>query len=214
MLISEHSQNPPSQSQYFKSCLIQYLRGGGGSALGESSYSYDTSKDNFLCPPWYQQLQAVDWNVFPYARVFRLINDYEAWMQDPLPSDPPEQLAQAVCEFCKDSHKLVGEDICAYCTNNGMVGGSKKLGQEIIERNAGHTMFLTERGFHFQGRLAIEEGDIICNLWLGCSHFILRKADEENWTLVGRFVHEHYEVSEKFENTSRYPGEPEAFRLR
>ncbi len=135
-------------------------------------------------------------------------------MQHPLPSDPPEQIAQGGCEFCKDSYKLVGEDICAYCINNGMVGGSRKLGQEIIARNAGHTLFLTERGCHFEGRLVIEEGDIVCKLLRGFSHFILRKADEKNWTLVGRFHHGDYKVLEQIEYTSRNPAESEVFRLR
>ncbi len=135
-------------------------------------------------------------------------------MQHPLPSDPPEPPAQGVCEFCKDSYKFVGEDICAYCTNNGMVGDSRKLGQEIIARNAGHTLFLTERGCHFEGKLAIEEGDIVCWLLHGYSHFILRKADDKNWTLVGRFHHGNYRLLERIGYTCRNTAESEVFRLR
>lgn len=117
-----------------------------------------------------------------------MISDYEAWMQHIPPSKRAERPGQDICEFCKDINTLVVESICTYCSDLGIVGGSEKLGPEIVARNAGHTLFLTERGYHVAERFAITEGDIICWLLHGVSLFVLRKAEENHWTLVGHFV--------------------------
>lgn len=98
-----------------------------------------------------------------------LIKNYEEWMQSP---------GCDACGFSKDT---------PHGSSSGL-GASERLGQKIVALTADKTMFLTEYGYHHVERFAVKDGDIICWLSNCFAHFILRKADKENWTLVGYFL--------------------------
>lgn len=107
----------------------------------------------------------------------KLINHFEEWMQSP----------------ARDARGSGKETPRGYFNFHARVsrssdpGTSKKLGQKLLELNADKTLFLTEHDYHYVEEFAVREGDIICSLWHCSAYYILRKADGENWTLVGRF---------------------------
>ena len=57
--------------------------------------------------------------------------------------------------------------------------------QETTRRNTGRTLFLTEHGFHHAPKFAVNEGDITCRLWQGFTSLIMRRTEDDHWTLVG-----------------------------
>lgn len=105
----------------------------------------------------------------------KLISKYEAWMQCIPSSEQAEQQSQGICRLCAHSCEGVEEGICAHCV----------VGQEICRRVAGRTIFFTDKEYTLSDSLAVQEGDIICLLLSSTSSFVMRKADEIHWTLVG-----------------------------
>lgn len=100
-------------------------------------------------------------------------------------SQGAEHLSKESCTVCKDSHTRVGEGVCANCLTHESVGDSAKLGEEIFAANAGHTLILTKMDLHFKTAFVIQEGDSICWLLPDRTLFILHKADDAHWTVVG-----------------------------
>ena len=109
------------------------------------------------------------------AKDGELISDYEAWMQCFPSSEHAEQQSQDICKLCEHTCIRMRQGICAHCV----------LGKTICSENAGRTMFLTERFYQHSDPLAVQEGDIICLFSSIGSLFVMRKADEGHWTLVG-----------------------------
>ena len=111
-----------------------------------------------------------------------MISDYEAWMQCFPTSARAEQQSQDHCKLCEHCCKRVNDEgICAHCV----------IGHTICRNIAGRTMFVTEASCHQSVPFAAQEGDIICALLSSDSLFVMRKADETHWTLVGSLVTTH-----------------------
>ena len=105
-----------------------------------------------------------------------MISDYEAWMQCFRSSERAEQQSQGICKLCEHRCKRENDEgMCAHCV----------IGQTICRKLAGRTMFVTEMGCHQSVPFAAQEDDLICALLSSDSVFVMRKADEIHWTLVG-----------------------------
>ncbi|KAM0802336.1 heterokaryon incompatibility protein-domain-containing protein [Usnea florida] len=136
-----------------------------------------------------------------------LISDYEAWMQCFPSSEHAKQQSQGICKVCEHSCKRMVEGLCAHCV----------MGQEICRRMAGRTMFITDNAGVLFESLAVQEGDIICELLSSESFFVMRKADEIHWTLVGTLEINRESDPWHFVNYLRRTGRgqpPNMFRLR
>ena len=136
-----------------------------------------------------------------------LISDYEAWMRCFPSSEHAEQQSQGVCELCEHNCKRWEEGMCAHCV----------MGQQICRRVAGRTMFATDNAHFLSDPLAVQEGDIICLLLSSTSLFVLRKADEVHWTLVGTLVEDalyRETLSHLIRNAEKDEVQSQLFRLR
>ena len=134
-----------------------------------------------------------------------LIDVYESWMQQ------PGQDARGTCE--ENSHGPSGS--CAQCSASTTLKRTKKLGRKIVAQNAGRTMFLTRDGYHYVERFAVAEGDVICKVWHSFYHLILRRADDDYWTLVGHFQPDYAPLERtKGVDRSNVEAKTEMFRLK
>ena len=138
-----------------------------------------------------------------------IISDYEEWMQCFPSSEQAEQQSQDICKLCEHTCKPAEDVTCAHCA----------MGQKICRNSAGRTMSVTDNAHILTDSLAVQEGDIICLLLSSTSLFVLRKADEIHWTLVGTLATTHefdgsdvWRVTRFQEPTSR--GQLTTFRLR
>ena len=138
------------------------------------------------------------------------ISDYEAWMQCFPSSERAELQSQDICKLCEHKCKRVKERMYAHCV----------MGQRICRTNAGRTLFITDNAFHLSDPLAVQEGDVICFLLSSTSLFIMRKAENVDWTLVGTLTPAFSRDGLEFQHltnplldkTTR--GQLETFRLR
>ena len=136
-----------------------------------------------------------------------LVSDYEAWMHCISSSEHAEQQSQYICKLCGHNCERIAGSMCAHCV----------LGQEICRRAPGRTVLITDNaGIVFES-LAVQEGDIIC-LLLSCEKmFVLRKADEIHWTLVGTLTAPYWINKDRFwhlVHQKRALDQVETFRLR
>ncbi len=129
------------------------------------------------------------------VRALALINEYETWM---------EKLGQ-----CENFHEKDSSS-CASCSGPGM-SRPRRLGRAIMTRNKGRTLFLTDNGFHYAGRFAVNEGDVICKLWDGLC-IIIRRTEDEHWTLVGHCPPDEFPLTRFFERD--LDARTEMFRLK
>ena len=134
----------------------------------------------------------------------RVISDYEAWMQCIPSSEHAEQQCQGICKLCGHSCKRIAEGLCAHCV----------MGQDVCRRVAGRTMFVTDNAHFLKDFTSVQEGDIICELLSSTSLFVMRKADEIHWTLVGTLESIHPEWHLTIRSTCRAPRQPTTFNLR
>ena len=138
------------------------------------------------------------------------ISDYEAWMQCFPSSERAKQQSQDMCKLCEHHCKRVKEGMCAHCV----------MGQKICRTNAGRTLFITDNACNLSDPLAVQEGDVICLLLSSTSLFIMRKAENLDWTLVGTLAPAssrdgaefRHLTSSLLDKTTR--GQVETFRLR
>ena len=107
-----------------------------------------------------------------------LIKDYEEWML---------WSGQEDCESCENKDY----SSCSDCSRSSLAKGPQELGLSIVALNAGKTLFLTELGYHHVSNSVVNEGDTICSLWHTSPHFILRRAEDECWTLVDQLIVEN-----------------------
>ena len=119
-----------------------------------------------------------------HEEVAATISIYEAWIQQ-------ISVHEAFMQHTNDSESYKNYpkeylDADASTSQSRRVNElSQKLGQKIVEVNAGKTMFLTDGGHHYTVTFAVTEGDIICRLWHSFYYLVLRRAGKEHWTLVG-----------------------------
>ena len=155
-------KNTELQSRDLEACVVEYL---------ESRHITEGDAERFNCLNFYGQMRHLHerstWRLHRATRS----RQYEAWLQRP---------GQDACESCKGKHSSYS---CAHCS--GLPGNPNIMDEEIIRRNTGRTLFLTEQGFHHALKLAVNEGDVICRLWHGFSSLILRRTEDDYWTLVG-----------------------------
>ena len=135
-----------------------------------------------------------------------LISDYEAWMQCFPSTEPLQQRSQDICKLCEHRCERGEKGLCAHCV----------MGQKICRNNAGHTMFVTEGRCPQSVPFAAQEGDIICAFLSSDSLFVMRKAGENYWTLVGTITPSEDEVKSEREYFWNYDERAKAttFRLR
>ena len=189
---SKHVRKAALQSRDLKASVIKYL------VCSKDSYNESLDPSNF-----YGQIRVLHEDFEDDAT--RLISDYESWMQQP---------GQDACEFCKDIlHGYTNP--CAYCSASKTSIRIERLGQDIIKWNAGRTMFLTEDGYHYVEKFAVAEGDVICKPWHSFYHLILRRTEDEHWTLVGHFKPEDSSLQgTKRVDRSNAEAKTEIFRLK
>ena len=143
---------------------------------------------------------------YHYDELIReVISNYEAWMQCFPSIEPLEQRSQDICKLCEHSCEGGEKGLCAHCV----------MGQKICRNNAGRTMFITEYGCLQSVPFAAQEGDIICRLLSCDSMFVMRKAGEIYWTLVGTLAPPDGTLELDYDDSGRYiDREPTTFRLR
>ena len=169
---SKHKRKKALRRRDIKASLIEYLgrRESTGSDLEPGMPREDFDPLNF-----HGQIRYLHECMDARHEVTDNLRDYEAWIQQP---------QQNNCGSCKD-HPHEHPDSHASCPTCKKLRRANKLGEKIIELNAGRTMFLTDDGHHYVVTFAVITGDIICRLWHSFYYLILRPTGDEHWTLVG-----------------------------
>ena len=192
-IITDHKRRKFVHKRELKACLITYLAHRETvKGLGSSGKPQKPIKG---CDPlnFYGRMMEIRGpdNLDDLTAIFReheevaaTISIYEAWIQQ-------ISVHEAFMQHTKDSESYKNYpkeylDADASTSQSRRVNElSQKLGQKIVEVNAGKTMFLTDGGHHYTVTFAVTEGDIICRLWHSFYYLVLRRAGKEHWTLVG-----------------------------
>ena len=183
-IISDHKRRKFVRKSHLKACLITYL------AHRETVKFNRPQKPFKACDPlnFYgrimkirgrNDLDALTAMIYENQEVAATIDNYEAWIQQ-----------KNDCESCNDhpkEHPNADASTSRSIPHRSRLANElgQKLGQKIVEVNAGKTMFLTDGGHHYSVTFAVTEGDIICRLWHSFYYLVLRRAGKEHWTLVG-----------------------------
>ena len=139
-------------------------------------------------------------------RVRKSVINYEEWM---LLADPDGR------HFGKHHYF----DVCLNCSKYELHRGLRKMGQKIIQSVAGKTLVLNNGGVHHDGmefvtESAVNAGDLICSLRDVPPLFILRRAGDGYWKLVGHLRADDYNYEAWRYGLKHTTKELEVFRLK
>ncbi|CAF9938934.1 hypothetical protein IMSHALPRED_001144 [Imshaugia aleurites] len=211
-----------TQAQILKASLITYIARAGASHSIQGVQEFEYRRKEVKLMLWYQQLRNIARGFLSEDDMREAITNFEVWVQHPScpqsskPRTRDRRLGRNTYETCNDTCVLLGGCFCVCCVE--AVGRSEWLGQDIVGENAGRTLFLTERGWHFEEKFAVHKGDIIC--WLSHprsvdgSVFVLRESDRTHWTLIGHFSELDVGFVGLIEHLRESAAKREIFRLR
>ena len=75
--------------------------------------------------------------------------------------------------------------LCAYSDDANILQTTERPSDRSLKSDVWQSVILTECGLHYEDDIVVQEGDIICRFEDSLGEFVLRKAGETYWTLVG-----------------------------